>query len=401
MHLKRRQLFKTVLSGIAPASLSSLSLGPGFARAAGISKSEIVLGTHLDLSGPAAVVMPPVRNGIQMRIDEANENGGVNGRRVRLVIEDNNSQPATAVRAVDKLIRRDEVFALLCPFGSGTNAATVNRVVDSGTICFAPFGASAALQQATRNNRLLFTTNPNYDNVAAAGVRWAMAELASRRVGLIYQDNQFGEQFGLGAKRALATGGLELVATAGHRIGEIDFSSHLSRMQAAQVDLILCGTATRESVSVCTELKKWGGKAPAVMVAPPSRNSLLPRLAASVSDGIFGIGAWRFTPTAETQAASLAWAARYRNRFNVEPEDTSYAFYGYADWFMQELERVGPGVDTEKMLQALRRSSYEGIATYGRQHFQNNHVNPEFIQIDRLQSGKWRPQSAVLNASLA
>jgi len=81
------------------------------ACAAGVTDSEIVIGTHLGLSGPVAAAMPPIRNGMQMRIDEANEAGGVNGRKLRLVVEDNAYQPGTAVRAVQKLTREDRVFA--------------------------------------------------------------------------------------------------------------------------------------------------------------------------------------------------------------------------------------------------------------------------------------------------
>jgi len=394
MKLQRRKL---LAHGIASAI--SLSVPFRSARAAGVTDSEIVLGTHLDLSGPAALVNPPLRNAIQMRIDEANESGGIHGRKLRLIIEDNGSQPALAARAVDKLLRKDEVFALVCPFGSGTNAATIKRVVDSGTICFAPFGASAQLQAATGRSRFVFTTNPNYDTVVSAGVRWAMANLRSRRVGLIYQDNQFGEQVALGVKSGLEAAGLAPVATSGYRIGDLDFSSHVARMRAAQADLIVCATVTRETLAVCNELHKLGDTRTAVMVAPPSRNSIVEKLGGAATNGLYGIGAWRVAATPSTLAPSQAWTHRYFKRFGVAPEDTSHAFYGYTDWFVQELGRLEREVSTERMVQALQRSTYEGLATYGRQRFVANHVDPEWIQIDRLQSGRWTPLSEVINAS--
>jgi hypothetical protein len=60
-------LLSSGLAGLAPAFLTRPR------DAAGVSSAEIVLGTHLDLSGPAAITMPPIRNGLQMRVDEANE----------------------------------------------------------------------------------------------------------------------------------------------------------------------------------------------------------------------------------------------------------------------------------------------------------------------------------------
>jgi len=93
---------KTGLKNTLAAALLSMGLASG-AQAAGVSDTEIVLGTHLDLSGPVAAGMPSIRNGMQMRLDEANDAGGVNGRKFRLVVEDNGSQPQMAVRAMDKL----------------------------------------------------------------------------------------------------------------------------------------------------------------------------------------------------------------------------------------------------------------------------------------------------------
>ena len=67
--------------------------------------------------------MPQLRYGMQMRFDEANDKGGINGRKFRFIVEDNASQPQVAVRATEKLVNSDGVFAILNSFGSGTNAA--------------------------------------------------------------------------------------------------------------------------------------------------------------------------------------------------------------------------------------------------------------------------------------
>ncbi|MBC7702982.1 MAG: ABC transporter substrate-binding protein, partial [Rhodoferax sp.] len=155
-------------------TLLAALLGAGIAsgvQAAGISDKEIVLGTHLDLSGPVAAGMPMLRNGMQMRLDEANDAGGVNGRKFRLVVEDNGSQPQMAVRATDKLVRQDEVFAIVNPFGSGTNAAVAKRAVDDGVIYFAPWGASSIIRKSAADSQLLFMVTPNYDTIMNTGVK--------------------------------------------------------------------------------------------------------------------------------------------------------------------------------------------------------------------------------------
>ena len=156
-------MFKRLKQSLLGAALA-LGTVTG-ATAAGVSATEIVLGTHLDLSGPVAAGMPSIRNGMQMRLDEANDAGGVNGRKFRIVVEDNGSQPQMAVRAIDKLLRKDEVFAIVNPFGSGTNAAVVKRAVDEGTIYFAPWGASSIFRKTAGDSPLLFTATPDRKSV--------------------------------------------------------------------------------------------------------------------------------------------------------------------------------------------------------------------------------------------
>src|SRR5688572_28170781 len=89
-------------AGLAAATIA----GPAAGQAVqGVTDAEVVIGTHLDLSGPVAQGMPALKNGMQMRFDEANEKGGVHGRKLRLIVEDNGYQPAQAVRAMQKLAR--------------------------------------------------------------------------------------------------------------------------------------------------------------------------------------------------------------------------------------------------------------------------------------------------------
>ena len=83
------------------------------AQTQGVSKSEIVVGSIQDLSGPIAALGTHFRNGLQMRFDEANAKGGVHGRKITLIVEDSGYDPKKAVLAAQKLIQRDKVFAAI------------------------------------------------------------------------------------------------------------------------------------------------------------------------------------------------------------------------------------------------------------------------------------------------
>ena len=177
----------SMLKGLLAAAIASAALaGPALA-VDGVTDKEILIGTHLDLSGPVAAGMPQLRNAIQMRIDEANEAGGVNGRKLRIVVEDNGSQPQLAVRAVEKLMRSENVFAFLQPFGSGPNSAVVKRVTDAKIVYFAPWGSSDAIRAAANNSDYLFNIQPNYDTTSAPALVHMIKETGAKKIGHIYQ----------------------------------------------------------------------------------------------------------------------------------------------------------------------------------------------------------------------
>src|SRR5438045_9542679 len=93
------------------------------AQTRGVTKTEVVLGMHTDLSGVAATYGVSSSNGVKMRFDEINEAGGVNGRKIRVIIEDQGYQVPKAVQACNKLINRDTVFAFVAPLGTPMNNA--------------------------------------------------------------------------------------------------------------------------------------------------------------------------------------------------------------------------------------------------------------------------------------
>src|SRR5437016_14332723 len=98
----------------------------------GISANEIVIGTHQDLSGPIKVWGVPVSNGMKMAVEEINAAGGINGRKIRMILEDSGYEPKRAVLASQKMVERDKVFTMVGPMGSPTVLARPDVLYDSG-----------------------------------------------------------------------------------------------------------------------------------------------------------------------------------------------------------------------------------------------------------------------------
>ena len=361
----------------------------GMAQASGVSDKEILIGTHLDLSGPTATGSSMLRNAMQMRLDEVNAKG-IHGRKVKMVTEDNGSQPQMAVRAVQKMIRSDKVFAIVNPFGSGTNAATVKMATDAGVVVFGPWAASSVIQRVSGNSPLLFTTVQNYDTTTATGLGWAIKNWSTSRVGVIYQEGPLGELMRSGINTAMKNANLTLAAEAAYKVGDIDFSSQVAKMKAANVELIFAGTVIRETVGVMAEVKKLNWTNVKVLTGIPGRSSVVTALGKDTVDGLYGIGGWKLhDPATTTDPAAKKFFTDYKARFGQEADENAANAYSWMGWFLAGVEATGTDLTAEKFAKAMQGVTHEDFTTYTRLSFKNNHAMPELVSIDQAKGGRW------------
>lgn len=375
---------------------ATLSLSAALAVAGGVSDTEIVVGTHLDLSGPVAAGMPMLRNAMQLRLDEANAAGGVHGRKFRLVVEDNGSQPQLAVRAVQKLTKSDDVFAILNPFGSGPNAATVKMATDAGVVVFGPWAASGIIQKVSGNSPLLFTTVQNYDSTTATGVSWAIKTWGVKRIGVIYQEGPFGDLVKAGMNIALKDAGLTPAAEAAWKAGDIDFSSQVAKMKAANVDMILAGTVVRETVAVMAEVRKLGWTDVKVLTTLPGRSGIVAALGKDAVEGLYGIGGWKLHGPDTADADAKKFQAAFKAKFNMDPDENAANAYSYTGWFIQIAQAAGRNLTAESFSKAAQGVAHQDFTTYSKQNFVGNHVAPEYASIDMVKGGRWVQQVAPM-----
>src|SRR5258708_27323693 len=108
----------------------------------GISANEIVIGTHQDLSGPIKVWGVPVSNGMKMAVEEINAAGGINGRKIKMILEDNGYDPKKAVLASQKIVERDKIFSMIGSMGSPTGMAAQDILFDAGVLQLFPLTAA-------------------------------------------------------------------------------------------------------------------------------------------------------------------------------------------------------------------------------------------------------------------
>src|SRR4051812_25908081 len=143
----------------------------------GITPTEIVIGTHQDLSGPIKVWGVPVSNGMKMAVEEINTAGGINGRKLRMILEDNGYDPKKAVLASQKMVERDKIFAMVGPMGSPTVLAAQDILFDAGVLQLFPLTAAEftfKFDPAKPQERLKFNNLLPYVESTRAALKYMM-----------------------------------------------------------------------------------------------------------------------------------------------------------------------------------------------------------------------------------
>src|SRR5438477_8495227 len=154
------------LTMMAAAALAAIATVAS-AETRGVTKTEIVIGMPTDLSGVAATYGVSSANAVKMRFDEVNDAGGINGRKINVIIEDQAYQVPKAVQACNKLINRDNVFAFVGALGTPMNNACFKDQLAAGVPNLFPLSAARSMFEPY--DRLKFYSAATYvDQVRSA-----------------------------------------------------------------------------------------------------------------------------------------------------------------------------------------------------------------------------------------
>lgn len=319
----------------------------------GVTDTEIVIGSHLDLSGPIAGWGANVKMGLEMRAREINEAGGIHGRKIRLIIEDNGYDPKKAIMATSKMINRDKVFCFIGNMGSPTAGATKPLISRKKIPQMFPLtGASLFF---TPYDRYSFGGFIPYYDQARALVKYFVDNNNLKRFGILYQDDEMGAIMTQGIRDQLAIHNLDLVAAESYKRGATEFSSQITKLRKAGVDIVVLATVIRETVGALKEANKLGwnvvmsGMSPAytMMVVDLCKN------AGFSADGLYTTGQSPYPYVDSTIPGVADWVRRHHQWFGKEPDLSTTAGYSALDFFQQVAERVGRDLTRENLIVAI------------------------------------------------
>ena len=341
---------KTVLGAGVLVGVVVLA-GAAMAQTRGVTPTEIVLGMHTDLSGPAATYGVSSSNAVKMRFDEINEKGGIHGRKIKLIIEDTQYQVPRAVQAGAKLINRDRIFAMVAGLGTPMNNALFKDQLDAGVPNLFPLSAARSMFEPF--HKLKFYGAATYVDQVRAGISYFVTKKGKKAVCAMYQDTDFGKEVLDGIQLQAEKMKIKLAETTTHKPTDQDFTAQITKLKAAGCDLVVLGTIVRDSIVPYSTARKIGWTDVDFLGSAASYDLFVAAAQGGVTEGLYAMGLTDMPYRDTLSPAAQAWFDRYKDRYKVEPNIG--AVYGHvaADLTAVALDKAGPNLSLDSFVKAL------------------------------------------------
>lgn len=376
--------FKTTLA------LAILALSTGYATAQqGVSKTEITLGSIQDLSGPIAGFGKQARLGMLLRVDEINEQGGINGRKLKLIVEDSAYDPKKAVLAAQKLVNQDKIFMMVGHIGTAQNLAAMPVQFDKNVINFFPITAAREMYEPFHKLKYSFAAT-YYDQMRNAAPKLAK-EKGAKKVCTMYQDDEFGLEVMRGAEAGLKTIGLEFAEKTSYKRGATDFSSQVAKMKAAGCEMVVLGTIIRETIGAIGESRKTGFS-PIFLGSSAAYTDLIHKLGGPAMNGLYATMTVQNPYLDEASQPIRFWANKYKTKFNEDP--TVFSVYGYniIDIFAKAAQKAGPSLTTDSFIKVMDTMTIppDMFGSAPGSYSPTKRLGSDASRLSQITDGKWK-----------
>ncbi|MDP2370657.1 ABC transporter substrate-binding protein [Rhodoferax sp.] len=383
------------------ALLAALATASALALAQqGVSNTEITLGSIQDLSGPIAGFGKQVRLGMMLAVDEINEQGGINGRKIKLLVEDSAYDPKKAVLAAQKLVNQDKIFMMLGHIGTAQNMAAMPVQFEKNVINFFPVTAAREMYEPFHKLKYSFAAT-YYDQMRNA-VPKLVKEKGAKKVCTMYQDDDFGLEVLRGAEAGLKTINMDFTETTSYKRGATDFSSQVAKMQAAGCDMIVLGTIIRETIGAIGTARKLGYN-PIFLGSSAAYTDLIHKLGGKAMDGLYATMTVQNPYTDEPSQPIRFWANKYKTKFNEDP--AVFSVYGYTiiNTFANAATKAGKNLTTDSFIKVMDTMTIppDIFGSASASFSPTKRLGSDASRLSQIQDGKWKAVSEYFGSTAA
>ena len=377
------------------AAAALLAFALPVAAQQGVTADTVTIGAHGPITGPAAYIGPAGRDGMLLAIKEINAAGGVNGRRIVAVFEDDGHSPTRALAAVKKLVEQDKVFAVMSVGGSNATVGAVDYMNEKGV----PFYVSiaSAPQVTWPHSRTLFrggtTETARYGELYA---EFLATQYKARRIAIMSGREEYPRNEGDATVDKLKTWfQLAPVARVEFNIGDKDFTPQLVEVQKANPEVIAFFGNPAEAAIAMRQAKELGLKQP-FFVGSNMVDPALVTAAKTSAEGVTGFSLIPFLPGSKAPEM-VKWEAAWKKEYPSAPagRPNNFDLLAYGDMYVlaEGMKRAGRDLTADGLIKAL-----EGMQNYRvgpvatpRTFSTRHHIGNLTLVPMMVKDGQWEP----------
>ena len=345
---KTKSLCALALAGVMLASLVAGCGGSGAKEPAKTaSKEPIKFGIIGPYTGPNAKPGQSMKQGVNLAVEEINKAGGIKGRQLAALFEDDASVPAQSVSATEKLINKDEVAFLIGTFNSSTTLADMKIIERDKTPMLVPI--AVAIEITESGNKWVFRNSATNPMQAEQLMAYIYKETKQRKFAVIHENTDYGKGLMQAVEGYIKKNGGSMIAES-YSIGDTDFYAQLTKIKNnAPEALIICGNLS-EGSQITRQFKELGIKAQLYGFGGLSSYDFN-NVAAGSNDGLI---ATSYFENASPNPLAQNFIKAYKAKYNVDPDMFAAAIYESVYLAKDAIEKMGDAKDIAGFRVALR-----------------------------------------------
>lgn len=316
--------------------------------------ADALIGVSLPQTGPKALVGRNFKQGVELAISEINATGGVLGKPLEVVFEDDQGDnPNGAINAVNKIMQVSKVPVMIGPHYSVTQMAT-QKTYCNGKVVSVTGGTSVAITQSGCN--YVIRTRSDDDVQAKALIAYAQKELkAGEKTAVFYANDDFGKSGQARVVAQMAALGLKPVAVESHNPSDKDYSAQLAKLQKSGAELVILWAHDTDAALILRQAKQFG--LPFKFAGAVLSEEAFLKLAGTAAEG--SMSASYFVPT-DPNPAVQAFVKKYEAKFKMAPDVWSATYYDATILAARAINEA-KSTDVGKIRAAFSTVSYNGL----------------------------------------
>jgi branched-chain amino acid transport system substrate-binding protein len=317
-------------------------------------KEPLKIGALLSVTGPAAFLGAPEARTLEMLVEDLNAKGGVDGRKIQLVLKDTAGDPAKAVSFAKQLMEEDKVFAILGPATSGESLA-VKPVVEEGKTLLLSCAAAETIVNPVLPH--VFKVAPK-DGFAAEMIFRRMKKMGVKRIGFLSSNTGFGKGGKDQVEKLAPAHGIEIAVSDVYDKAATDLTAEVTKLRAANVDAILNWSIEPAQSIVIKNARQVGLKVP-IFQSHGFANIQYAKAAGAAAEGVmFPASRIIVADALPAKHPQKAVVTAYKKAYEARYKDEVSTFGGHAyDSLMLLVGAVKQaGLDREKVRAALENT---------------------------------------------